>query len=127
MFVFSEVVPTFEVLIPETNPVVSPGSEARLTCEARTETVVQSIDWSRLDALLPQGLNEKKYYSVSYDCGFVLAAAYTTDDGTLVIPDCRPQDSGRYVCTIRLVTGETATAVATLTIDTSTPSTRALS
>ena len=53
-------------------------------------------------------------------------ASYTTDDGTLVIPDCGPEDSGRYVCTIRLITGEIATSVATITIDTEAQSTHAL-
>ena len=35
-----------------------------------------------------------------------------------MIPDCRPTDAGRYVCTITLITGAQAQSTATLTIDT---------
>ena len=48
----------------------------------------------------------------------MVSEAYKTADGTLVIPDCRPVDAGRYVCTITLVTGAQSQSTATLTIDT---------
>ena len=48
-----DIYPEFEVLIPEPDMTVSPGQEARLGCQARTDIEVQNIDWTRINADLP--------------------------------------------------------------------------
>lgn len=47
--------PDFEVLIDETNKVVYPGQDAQLTCSARTQKEISSIEWTRQGGVLPEG------------------------------------------------------------------------
>ena len=47
--------PIFEVLVDDSDLVVYPGKDARLSCSAKTEVEVDSIQWTREGGPLPPG------------------------------------------------------------------------
>ena len=63
---------------------VRPGQPVRITCRARDPAA--SVAWSREQGRLPQRA--------------------TTSRGELTIPNAEPADSGIYVCTITISSGQ---------------------
>lgn len=90
-----EEVPGFEIDVqPELR--VRTGQSAKVDCMARSHIKVETIEWTKENGRLPPG---------AYQVG-----------GQLIIPECRPDYSGRYVCTIYLVSGEKKVAYTTINI-----------
>jgi dystroglycan 1 len=76
---------------------VRPGDDARVRCASSSNVRVNSIEWSKDGDRLPEGAYQQ--------------------EGELVIPRCRKEYEGRYICTIYFVNGEQKVAHMTLQIE----------
>jgi dystroglycan 1 len=97
ILVVPEDLPEFEVVVAQPTISVRPGEDARFECSAKSRVEVEEIQWSKYGDELPQG-------------------AYQ-EGGRLVIPECKPSDSGQYICTIYLVNGERKVSYASLVVE----------
>ena len=96
VLVVEEEVPGFEVVINQPELKIRPGEEARVDCVARSHVKVEAVEWTKFGDTLPPG---------AYQIG-----------GQLVIPECKPEFSGRYVCTIYLINGDKKVAYSSISI-----------